>query len=149
MKNWSKEWCGDPDCKICDFKEEEKAMDKNNQPDNIKYFTRRLFEIFDEKKRIIDKAFRFYDDNAPTTAKEAVERILAGKYILPEAKNDYGITHIRWRDPNKKEDLEGHEAASKVLLKLYLQSKDYIMIGDPQKAYEAVAFFGDYRPITN
>lgn len=126
--------------------------------DQRSYLRDRLHSLYYEKYNELEKQFGLVDDDSPTTAKEVVERIQAGKYMLPkdeDNKNDkkkdlysilygHGKNVIRWRDPDLKEDKEGFEAAAKTMKAEWQKAKDTIVIASPADGLEALRAFEAY-----
>lgn len=81
------------------------------------------YEAFEAKKTAAKKQFGLVGDDAPETMKEALDRILAGKYVLTEKNADRSIysfmSYIAWRDPSVKEDKDGYKAAKADLQAAY------------------------------
>jgi hypothetical protein len=74
-----------------------------------------------------ERAFGICTDEPPRTAKEMVERIKAGMYVLPSDDDDWGRQSIQWRDPSIKRDRDGFRAAAKKIDDEYQSIKDKIM----------------------
>lgn len=80
-----------------------------------------LYSTESEKREELRDFFHLNDDKPPRNPVELVERIQAGKFMIPEVeavkskegKSYYDpYNHIRWRDPAVLEDKAGFEAAS-------------------------------------
>lgn len=76
----------------------------------------RLSEATSKKLIAARKTFGMDNDERPRTAQAFVDRILAGKFVIPEdRKNSYSYDptdYIQWRDPSIQKDEPGFEAAS-------------------------------------
>lgn len=128
--------------------------------DQRKYLSNRLEEIYWEKFRPLDAQFGLMDDKAPTTPKELKERIASGKFTivgLPKDDEDdefdddayfYGSWHrlLKWRDPAKKADHEGHKAAHKELRDLRQKTLDIIKIDEPKAGLDAIKALEAWTP---
>lgn len=127
--------------------------------DQRKYLQRRLEDIYYMKERPLFAAFGLTDDEAPTTPKELKARIADGKFTiigLPKDDEDeddfddcfYGSWSrlIRWRDPAKKADQDGYEAARKALKNEYQKAMDTIKIDDVKAGLEAVKALEAWEP---
>jgi len=98
----------------------------------------------------LSKTFGLSDDTPPKTPSELVERIQAGKFVIPSEEDQkkrryYGpedaIYSFRWRDPAAKEDQAGYEAAEKALTTAYTEAKDAIMIKSDEDGLKALEDF--------
>lgn len=99
------------------------------------------------------KAFYMDDDEAPATAKQMVERITAGKFILPTDKEEaeylkyysfYGsapFKTIKWRDPSKPADTAGYAAAVAKVHETEGDTLDVIKTGTEKEGLEALKAF--------
>lgn len=126
--------------------------------DQRKYLTRRLDDIFYQKERPLYAAFGLTDDEAPTSPKELKKRLADGKFTiigLPKDDEDededeyfYGgwSRLIRWRDPAKKADQEGYDAARKELKSKYQEALDTIKIDDVKAGLDAVKALEAWTP---
>jgi hypothetical protein len=130
--------------------------------DQRKYLTQRLEEIFWELQRPLEAKFGLTDDKAPTTPKELKERIASGKFTiigLPKDGDDedeydddyfgcYTSWHrlLKWRDPSKKSDFEGFEAANKELRDLRQKTLDIIKIDEPKAGLDAIKALEAWKP---
>lgn len=117
--------------------------DKHIESSKINYLNGRVEGIFYQKDRALEKQFGLVSDPRPSSAKELVDRILAGKYVLPDGdaatKSRYEPSDaITWRDPAVKKDAAGYEAASAVLQKVRTDTIDTIAIGTPVEGLVAV-----------
>ena len=110
----------------------------------------RLMRANRAKAAELRKQFYLEDDEAPRYAKDVVERILAGKYVLPsedeqkKARDYYGHsfeTIITWRDPAHPADQAGFEAAKEKLDKAYTAAKDLIIVKDADEGLAALQAF--------
>jgi hypothetical protein len=84
-----------------------------------------------QKNEELRALYGLTDDEAPRSWNELVERISAGRFMIPEdrkAKIGYSpLLYVRWRDPAKKEDCDGFEKAEKLLYTAAERAKDAIM----------------------
>lgn len=97
------------------------------------------------------KAFNLEDDDRPKTQKDFEARLAAGQYVINWPKNldeeddDYGyfdpLEHFRWRDPSKKEDYVGFEAARKAISTEAQKVKDTVMVSAPVDGLAALREF--------
>lgn len=113
-----------------------------------KYLSARLMTLAKNKEPDLLRNFGLTDDKAPMTFDEAVQRIKDGKYTVVEqysgntANGYYGLdSAIRWRDPAKKEDKPGYDAAKKLMAAAVTDTQDAIMIKTPDEALAAVKAF--------
>ena len=126
--------------------------------DQRKYLTRRLDEVFYEKERPLYAAFGLTDDEPPSTPKELKARIADGKFTIVGLPKDddededemyfYGgwSRLIRWRDPAKKADQDGYDAARKELKAKYQEALDTIKIDEPKAGLDAVKALEAWEP---
>lgn len=127
--------------------------------DQRKYLQRRLEDIYIRKERPLYAAFGLTDDVAPSTPKELKARIADGKFTiigLPKDEEDeddfddcyYGgwSRLIRWRDPAKKADQDGYDAARKALQDEFQKAMDTIKIDDVKAGLEAVKALEAWEP---
>lgn len=123
--------------------------------DQRKYLAKRLEDVFYTKEAPLYAKFGLSDDDAPVGPKAIAERLAAGKYILKGVDKDdefdgyryWGIGDlIRWRDPAKKADLEGYEAAREDLKKARQVALDIIKIDEPKAGLEAVKTLEAWEP---
>lgn len=126
--------------------------------DQRKYLARRLDDIYYGLERPLFATFGLTDDEAPSTPKELKARIADGKFTiigLPKDDEDededdffYGgwSRMIRWRDPAKKLDRDGYDAARKELKAEYQKALDTIKIDEPKAGLDAVKAFEAWVP---
>lgn len=80
------------------------------------YLQGRIYETQSAKNHDLMKTFGLVDDDAPATAKEFIQRIQDGKFVLKKETEDKKTYRpadfITWRDPAVLEDQEGFAAAS-------------------------------------
>lgn len=132
-----------------DNKKEEETM-YNIEQQKIDYLERRLEVLVYQKRDELYREFGIRDENAPQTPKEFVERILAGKFILPDEDHDDDFCcspaqAIIWRDPSVKKDYDGFNKAEKEMLAARTEVKDAIMI---KSAEEGLAALKDFESKT-
>ena len=101
---------------ICVTKEAGKEPDMNTYDDvqnARRYLIREIDRLSERTHFDLQHKFNLVDDNPPNWGKELVQRILDGKYSIPETRgNDWAYPYgIRWHDPSKKEDKEGFNTA--------------------------------------
>lgn len=100
---------------ICVTKEAGKEPDMNTYDDvqnSRRYLIREIDRLSERTHIDLQHKFNLIDDNSPSWGKEMVQRILDGKYSIPEANANWAYPYgIRWHDPSKKEDKEGFKTA--------------------------------------
>ena len=100
---------------ICVTKEAGKEPDMNTYDDvqnTRRYLIREIDHLSERTHTDLQHKFNMIDDNPPNFGKELVQRILDGKYSIPESHKDWAYPYsIRWHDPSKKEDKEGFKIA--------------------------------------
>ena len=126
--------------------------------DQRKYLTRRLDDIYYALERPLFATFGLTDDPAPTTPKELKARIADGKFTIIGTKDGdedededdfwYGgwSRMIRWRDPAKKADQDGYDAARKDLKAEYQKALDTIKIDDVKAGLDAIKALEAWEP---
>jgi hypothetical protein len=134
-----------------DYNKEEETMynnEKSETQSQRNHLMYRAEDVYNDKRWEVRKSFGLEDDDRPQTGKELVERILAGKYVMPDNKADcfddpWGnpLRQIIWRDPNAKKDQEGFDAAADQLSKEFTFLQDTIKIEEPKVALEALREF--------
>lgn len=107
------------------------------------YLSNRIENIFDVKKRELQKQFGLVDDSEPISPQDMVDRIKTGKYIIEEKKKYYGWSDgLRWRDPSRKEDQAGFDAANSAMQIAFRDALDTIkIISDEQARLKALKDF--------
>lgn len=128
-------------------------MDITVEQQRIGYLQGRIRDVSYTKTDELTKTFALLDDPTPTNGQELVERILAGKYVIPSnEKKRYGYAQdqITWRDPAKKADREGYDKAFNALEDARTAANDIIMIGSPADGLAALQAFEKwvYTPTT-
>ena len=100
---------------ICVTKEAGKEPDMNTYDDvqnTRRYLIREIDHLSERTHSDLKHKFNLVDDNPPNCGKELVQRILDGKYTIPETNASWNYPYgIRWHDPSKKEDKEGFKTA--------------------------------------
>lgn len=126
--------------------------------DQRNYLQSRLEDIYYTKERPLYAQFGLTDDEAPTTPKELKARITDGKFVIiglpkDDAEDDFDDCYyggwsrlIRWRDPAKKADQGGYEAARKELKDEYQKALDVVKIDDVKAGLEAVKALEAWKP---
>lgn len=134
-------WCKEEE-------EKEAAMADNTYYNSEAYvkrdhLIRRLRDIYWEKARDNENLFGLRDDDPPENGSEFVLRIKSGQYMLQKFNPEDvdSEDYIRWRDPAKKVDREGHRAFLKKLDETFAGAKDKIMVLDEAKGLEALNEF--------
>lgn len=118
------------------------------------YLNDRARNVFYSLIEKLNKQFFISDEDAPKTLADLKDRIANGKFIIgsddgemigandwddEENKPSWNIySAIRWRDPAKKADFKGKEAAVNELSKKHTATKDQIMIGTPADGLKAL-----------
>lgn len=134
---------------------EEKKEDNMNE--NLQrersYLDNRLHMVSQDKTLEMKKTYGLADDDHPSSLKEIVERIQAGKFVLPKKNEDEdpdddryfdlseALYDIRWRDPSKEEDKDGYKAAKEIFDKKRTEVKDAIFVKTPAEGLEALKAF--------
>lgn len=96
------------------------------------YFLNRLNGVRFEKGEDLRRKFGLEDDKSPRSPKEVIDRITAGKYVLPKTDSDDECDDyyyrpwelIQWRDPSVKKDNDGFHVAKLALDKLADDTRD-------------------------
>lgn len=125
-------------------KKEETTMDTNA---NTKYYlNNRLRNVGYDFENQLTKAFGLVDDDRPRTAKDLVDRITSGQYVLPKENDDSdyepdAFHSIRWRNPELKADRVSYEKAWAKMDKAKVAVHDLIEVADPVVALKALQEF--------
>lgn len=114
----------------------------------------RLNDIKYQRREVLRTQFGLDELPRPKTPSELVEYIKAGKYVLKHEEDleddcDFSSSefyyspwrYIQFRDPEVKEDRAGYEKACKALEKLYDDTKDEIIVKNPEDALAALRQF--------
>ena len=102
---------------ICVTKEAGKEPDMNTYDDvqnTRRYLIHEINDLSDRTHINLKHKFNMVDDDPPSWGKELVQRILDGKYSIPEPYENENWVYpynIRWHDPSKKKDKEGFKTA--------------------------------------
>ena len=136
-----------------------KTIEKGNNPmyniENDKYIASSKINYLNERLEIADmskrddmlQTFGLVDDNTPRTWEEALARIQAGKFTFEKPKHQWSWTDgLRWRDPAKKEDHAGYDAACMTLATIRTAAKDAIMSGVYADGLSALKAFEAWTP---
>lgn len=109
------------------------------------YLSERLEGLQYTRRNDERKYFGLTDDDFPKDMEEFVKRIQDGKFVLPEKYKDRSVynaaDHIRWRDPAKKEDKAGFEAAADRIDKAENEARDIIWTLTEKDGLEALRAF--------
>lgn len=118
-----------------------------------KYLEKRLYEVYHDKREPLEAKFGLTDDPYPQDGKDLAQRIKDGKFIIRGVDTDeqipsyYGTYDlIRWRDPAKKADQEGFDAAKADLKEKRQAALDTIKIDDVKAGLEAVKSLETWEP---
>lgn len=114
------------------------------------YLSGRLSEIHSEKYHELETAYGLRVDNPPSSAKELIERIQAGKYEVPsdrlETTHSYDpLRYFVWRDPSVKRDPDGFTEALTVLNAARTEVQDAIYVNSAADALAAVQEFSEKK----
>lgn len=113
----------------------------------------RLNDIKYQRREVLRTQFGLDELPRPKTPAELVEYIKTGKYVFKHEEDlendDFGSSefyyspwrYIQFRDPEVKEDRAGYEKACKALEKLYDDTKDEIIVKNPEDALAALRQF--------
>lgn len=122
--------------------------DFSPEANSLTYLGERSYSIYHSKRIDMKRQFGLLDDEAPKNAKEFLDRIASGKYVIPADKMDkpnYGeyTRFIEWRDPAKVKDQAGYDAAEKKLEAIKTKAEDTITLftSDPAKQLAALQEF--------
>lgn len=109
----------------------------------------RLSEATEKKIAAARKTFAMDNDERPRTAQALVDRIITGKFYIPEdRKNAYTYDpsdYIQWRDPAAKKDEAGFDAARETI---NLASDDVMDILIVKGAEAGLAAINEYKKTT-
>lgn len=105
----------------------------------------RIRDIACEKDEELERFFGLKDDAAPKTVNEIIERIKAGKFTIDEDKGDkqgYGpLNYLNWRDPSKKKDQAGYNAAVIKLRAAQEEATDLVTFKTVDEGFAALQAF--------
>jgi hypothetical protein len=109
------------------------------------HLTERLSNAANAKVSAARRAFGLENDDRPRTPQSFIDRILAGKFVIPEDRknhNTYDPTdHIIWRDPAIKKDEDGYAAAKTAIDAASDDVMDIIIVKGNEAGLEAVNAF--------
>lgn len=103
-----------------------------------------------EKREEMRQAFGLIDDDEPVTLKDFFTRIKDGKYVIPTDEKELNrefwdtgrlLEEITWRDPARKEDEAGFNAANDLLTKALNDVSDEIIVKAPDQGLESLRAF--------
>ena len=123
--------------------------------DQRKYLSRRLEEVYADKRSPLEAAFGLTDDETPRGPRELAARLADGKYVIRGLDNDnsaYSYKYwaagdlIQWRDPARKADQAGFDAARTDLKAKKQEALDTIKIDDPKAGLEAIKALEAWKP---
>lgn len=119
--------------------------------DQRKYLAGRLEDVYRAKRSPLEAQFGLIDDDAPQSAEDFKARISEGRFTLRDAKDMgryfYNWTEaLRWRDPAKKADDAGFEAARKELKAEKQKALDIIKIDEPKAGLDAIKALEAWKP---
>jgi len=125
---------------------EQPCMDTFNATETAQdHLTERLSIATHDKKAAARKAFGLENDDRPRTPQSFIDRILAGKFVIPEdrkTQNTYDPTdYIIWRDPAIKKDEVGYQIAEKAIEVASDDVMDIIIVKGNEAGLEAVNAF--------
>lgn len=128
-------YCDECDCEICNA--------EMLKPE-IRYLQDRVSSEASNHNRAINKAFFIYDEEAPETPQELIDRIKAGNFVV-EAEYLNKPTWIgtfyqyfKWRNPSNPANNDGARAARKVLEKATQTLRDTIVVSNPTDGLAAL-----------
>lgn len=137
----------------CKQKENTMARVYTNNLDGAQknYLFDRLASAEKTKLNELRETFHLDDDKAPTTPKEFIERIQAGKIVLPKDADEPGrysyysvrdfAEIINWRDPAVVKDQAGFDVAKAKLTTARREAEDVIMLQDAAAGLKAFQGF--------
>lgn len=124
--------------------------------DQRRYLERRLQEVYADKRDGLESKFGLTDDDTPVGPAEVAKRIADGKFIIrgtgDDAKNATRYTYwslgdlIQWRDPAKKADQAGFDAARLDLKAKRQEALDAIKIDEPKAGLDAIKALEAWTP---
>ena len=118
------------------------------------YLEQRLYDVYCTKRDPLQATFGLQDDAAPATPEELNQRIKDGKFIIRglDGKKDmrfyYWTDMFQWRDPSRKADVEGYEAAKADLKSKRQDALDTIKIDTPAAGLAALKALEAWEPTT-
>lgn len=115
------------------------------------YFSNRLRDLRWDMVSELETKFGLNDERPPNTPTELVDRIKAGRFVLPKGEGGdreyYGeevIYAFQWRDPATVKDQAGFEAAKKRFEKKYSSTLDTIQASDEKGSLALLQAFTAY-----
>lgn len=135
------------------------SSDKHSESAKTNYLLSRMSDVKSKKREVLYKQFGLGVDDTPASAQELIDRITAGKFVLPTEKEEelyrtaYGyyspsavLNVIKWRDPSVKEDKVGYKDATDQLEVAAQAVQDLIMIDTNANALEAIKSLENWTP---
>ena len=105
----------------------------------------RLSDATEAKIQAAKAAKGLINDDRPRTAQSFVDRILAGKFVIPEDRKNqtsYDPTdYITWRDPSIKKDEAGFEAIATAVNAASDEVMDTIIVNGNEAGLAAIKAF--------
>lgn len=111
-----------------------------------RHMDNRLYGIKSVKREALKTQFGLTDDAHPASFTELAARLKAGMFTLPTDDGEFDrydiFDSLRWRDPAKKEDRPGFDAADKLMQAAATKVKDAIWVKtNPEDALAALEAF--------
>ncbi len=105
----------------------------------------RLSDATEKKLTAAQKTFGLIDDDRPRTPQSFIDRILGGKFQIPEdRKNQYTYDptdYIIWRDPSIKKDQAGFDAARTAISAASDEVMDILIVKGPEAGLAEINAF--------
>lgn len=115
---------------------------QSDEAQKREYLAARVRRIQDDLAHDGRKTYGLVDDESPDTPTELVKRIQDGKFVIPKEYADKAlydpIRYIKWRDPDLKEDWDGHKDFCDRLSKEATKTLDIVKIADPADGLKAI-----------
>lgn len=123
-----------------------------SEQDKRKYLSSRLGDIFYDRRADVDEMFGFGGIDHPKTAKEAMERIKAGKFTIDGSDDEkprryfYFDEAFSWRDPSVKQDEAGRDAALSELNDFRDGLLDIVKVKSLDEAFDTLKALQEWQP---